>query len=57
MEQIKANGYGGKYDMVMHLAQAMLHGCGLDAMVIERRAQMDKNKIRAAKNQNELNEQ
>jgi hypothetical protein len=26
MEKIKANGYGGKYDMVMNLAQAMLHG-------------------------------
>jgi hypothetical protein len=24
VEQIKANGYGGKYDMVMNLAQAML---------------------------------
>jgi hypothetical protein len=57
MEQIKANGYGGKYDMVMNLAQAMLHGRGLDAFVNERRAQMAKNKIRAAKNQNELNEQ
>jgi hypothetical protein len=57
MEQIKANGYGGKYDMVMNLAQAMLHGRGLDALVNERRAQMAKNKIRAAKNQTELNEQ
>jgi hypothetical protein len=25
-EKIKANGYGGKYGMVMNLAQAMLHG-------------------------------
>jgi hypothetical protein len=57
MEQIKANGYGGKYDMVINLAQAMLHGRGLDAFVNERRAQMAKNKIRAAKNQAELNEQ
>jgi hypothetical protein len=57
MEQIKANGYKGKYDMVMNLAQAMLHGRGSDAFVNERRAQMAKNKIRAAKNQNELNEQ
>jgi hypothetical protein len=24
-EQIKSNGFGGKYDMVMNLAQAMLH--------------------------------
>jgi hypothetical protein len=57
MEQIKANGYEGKYDMVMNLDQGMLHGCGLDAFVNERRAQMAKNKIHEAKNQNELNEQ
>jgi hypothetical protein len=56
MEHIKANGYEGKYDMVMNFAQAMLHGRGLDSFVNERRAQMAKNKIRAAKNQNELNE-
>jgi hypothetical protein len=43
--------------MVINLAQAMLHGRGLDAFVNERRARMAKNKIRAAKNQNELNEQ
>jgi hypothetical protein len=57
MEQIKANVYEGKYDMVVNLAQAMLHGRGLDPFVNERRAQIDKNKIRAAKNQNELKEQ
>jgi hypothetical protein len=57
MEQIKANVYEGKYDMVVNLAQAMSHGRGLDAFVNERRAQMAKNKTRAAKNQNELNEQ
>jgi hypothetical protein len=57
MEQIKANGYEEKYDMAMNLAQAMLHGRGLDAFVNERRAQMAKKKIRAAKNQNKLNEQ
>jgi hypothetical protein len=57
MEQIKANGYEGQYDNVMNLAQAMLHGRGLDAFVNERRAQMAKNKIRAAKNQNVLNDQ
>jgi hypothetical protein len=57
MEQIKANGYERKYDMVMNLAQAMLHGRGLDTFVNERRAQMAKNKTCAAKNQNELNEQ
>jgi hypothetical protein len=56
MEQIKANGYGGKYYMVMNLYQAMLHGRGLGAFVNERRSQMAKNKIRAAKNQTELNE-
>jgi hypothetical protein len=43
--------------MVMNLAQAMLHGRRLDAFVKERRAQMANNKTRAAKNQNELNEQ
>jgi exoribonuclease II len=32
-EKIKANGYGGKYDMVMNLDQAMLHGRGLDTFV------------------------
>jgi hypothetical protein len=42
--------------MVMNLVQAMLHGRGLDAFVNERRAHMAKNKIRAAKNQTELNE-
>jgi hypothetical protein len=54
---IKANGYEGKYDMVMNFAQTMLHGRGLDAFVNERRAQMAKNKTHAAKNQNELSEQ
>jgi hypothetical protein len=57
MEKIKANFYEGKYDMVMNLAQAMLHGRGLDAFVNERRAQMANKKTHAAKNQNELNEQ
>jgi hypothetical protein len=33
MEKIKANGYEGKYEMVMNLVQAMLHGRGLDAFV------------------------
>jgi hypothetical protein len=57
MEQIKANGSGGKYYMVMNLAQAMLNGRGLDAFVNERRTQIAKNKIRVANNQTELNEQ
>jgi hypothetical protein len=47
----------GKYDMVMNLAQAILHEGPLDDFVNERRAQMAKHKIRAAKNQNELTEQ
>jgi hypothetical protein len=42
MEKIKANGYEGKYDMIMNLAQAMLHGRGLDDFLNERRAQMAK---------------
>jgi hypothetical protein len=33
MEQIKANGYEGKYNMVMNLSQSMLKGRGLDAFV------------------------
>jgi hypothetical protein len=49
--------YEGKYDMVMNLAQTMLHGRGLDAFVNERRSQMAKNKTHAVNNQNELNEQ
>jgi hypothetical protein len=57
MKKIKANGDGGKYDMVMNLAQVMLHGRGVDEIVNERRIQMAKNKICAAKNQTELNEQ
>jgi hypothetical protein len=56
-EQIKANGYGGKYDMVMNLAQATWHGRGLDAFVNERRATIGKNKIRVAKKKAELTEQ
>jgi hypothetical protein len=43
--------------MVKNLAQAMLHGRGLDAFLNEIRAQMAKNKTRAAKNQKESNEQ
>jgi hypothetical protein len=56
-EKIKANGYGGKYDMVMNLAQAMLHGRVLDAFVNEIRTQIAKNKIRVGKNQTKLTEQ
>jgi hypothetical protein len=43
--------------MVMNLAQAMLHGRGLDAFVNERRTQLAKNKIYVTKNQTDLNEQ
>jgi hypothetical protein len=57
IEQIKANGYGGKYDIVMNLAQAMLHGRGLDAFVNERRTQTAKNKICVVKQQTDLTEQ
>jgi hypothetical protein len=57
MKQIKVTGNGGKYDMVMNLAQVMLHGRGLDASMNERRSQLAKKKIRAAKTQTELNEQ
>jgi hypothetical protein len=56
-KQIKANGYGEKYDMVMNLAQAMLHGHRSDAFVNERRTQIAKNKICVAKNRMELTEQ
>jgi hypothetical protein len=57
MEHIQVTGYEGKYDMVMNLAQAMLHGRGLDAFVNERRAHISKNNIRAAKNQHYFNKQ
>jgi hypothetical protein len=56
MGKIKVNGYEGKYDMGMNLAQVMLHGRGLYDFVNERRSQIAKNKIREAKNKNELNE-
>jgi hypothetical protein len=48
-EQIKTNGYIGKYDMVMNVAQAMLHGRRFDAFLNKRRTQIAKNKIRVAK--------
>jgi hypothetical protein len=56
-EQIKANGSVEKYDMVMNLAQAMLHGRGVDAFLNGRRTQISKNKIHVAKNKTELTEQ
>jgi hypothetical protein len=38
-EQTKTNGYAGKYDMIMNLAQAMLAGRSLEAFLTERRSQ------------------
>jgi hypothetical protein len=38
-EQIKNNGFAGNYKMVMNLAQAILGGLSLDALVNKRRAQ------------------
>jgi hypothetical protein len=52
-EQTKANGYAGKYDMIMNLAQAMLAGRSLEAFLTERRAQESKNRVRKAKTQME----
>jgi hypothetical protein len=56
-EQIKVIGYGGKYDMVINLAQAMLHGRGLGVFVNKRRTQIAKNNICVVKKQMELTEQ
>jgi hypothetical protein len=50
-EQTKNNGYTGKYDMIMNLAQAMLAGSSLEAFLTERRSQEAKNRIRKAKEQ------
>jgi hypothetical protein len=41
-EQTKTNGYAGKYDLIMNLAQAMLVGCSLEAFLTERRPQESK---------------
>jgi hypothetical protein len=56
-EQIKKNGFAGNHEMVMNLAQAMLSGRSLDAVVKERRAQEVKNKTRLAKEKTELTSQ
>jgi hypothetical protein len=48
---MKNNGYAGKYDNIMKLAQAMLAGHSLEAFLTERRAQEAKNRIRKAKDQ------
>jgi hypothetical protein len=50
-EQMKNNGYTGKYDMVMNLAQAMLEGRSLVAFLSERGSQEAKNRICKAKDQ------
>jgi hypothetical protein len=52
-EQKKTNGFSGKHDMIMNLAQAMLTGRSLEAFLTERRTQESKNKIRKAKLQTE----
>jgi hypothetical protein len=38
-EQTKNNGYTGKYDIIMNLAQTMLAGHSLEAFLTERRSQ------------------
>jgi hypothetical protein len=48
-EQTKHNGYTGKYDMIMNLAQAMLAGRSLEAFLTVRRSQEEKNRIRKTK--------
>jgi hypothetical protein len=50
-EQTKTNGYAGKHDMIMNLAQAMLAGRSLEAFLNERRSQEAKNRIRKTKEQ------
>jgi hypothetical protein len=52
-DQTKTNGYAGKYDMIMNLAQAMLVGRSLEAFLTERRSQEATNKIRKDKLQTE----
>jgi hypothetical protein len=44
-EQIKNNGYGEKYKIVMNLAQAILTGRGLDSLLNELREQETKNNM------------
>jgi hypothetical protein len=50
-EQTKTNGYAGKYDMIMSLAQAMLAGRSLEAFFMERCSQESKKIIHKAKDQ------
>jgi hypothetical protein len=44
-EQAKTNGYAGKYDMIMNLAQAMLAGRSLEAFLNEKCSQETENRI------------
>jgi hypothetical protein len=48
-DQIKNYGSSANYDMVMNLAQSMLMGRSLEALLNERRAKETKNKTRKAK--------
>jgi hypothetical protein len=50
-EQTKNNGYTGKYDIIINLAQAMFVGRSLEAFLNEWRAQEAKNRIRKANDQ------
>jgi hypothetical protein len=50
-EQMKNNGYTGKYDMIVNLAQAMLAGRSFEAFLNERSSQEAKNRFRKAKDQ------
>jgi hypothetical protein len=50
-DQTKTNGYTGKHDIIMNLAQAMLAGRSLEAFLTERRAKEAKNRIRKSKDQ------
>jgi hypothetical protein len=50
-EQTETNGYAGKYDMIMNLAQEMLAGRSLEAFLTERRSQESQNRIRKAREQ------
>jgi hypothetical protein len=52
-EQTKTNGFAGKHDMIMSLAQAMLAGRSLEAFLTEIHTQESKNNIRKAKLQME----
>jgi hypothetical protein len=45
-EQVKNNGYGDNADKSMHLAQAMLVGCILEAFLNKKRSQEAKNRVR-----------